>query len=261
MDATGLRVRWTAGDPDAGAELTADVSYSSDDGRTWRPFRMGPNTGEATIAKARLAGSRRARVRVTVSDGFAEGTVTSAPFAVRGTAPRVTIVAPERRAVVRAGERITLAGNALDDRGSALTGRSLTWFAGTRRLGRGSRLRVRLPRGTRSLRLVARDRNGLASAARVAVRVTLPALRIVSLRVPERVGRTASTMRVRIRTSAPATLAAGGRRYRLGRSARTVVVRLPRRPAVGVLNVPFRITPRGGTASGRVTGKFSVARA
>lgn len=255
-----LEVRWSATDPDGG-NLTSEVDFSADDGRTWRPVRMGAGGGSATIPRAMLAGGRRARVRVTVSDGFAEASATSQPFAVQGLAPQVTITGPDAGALVRPGERVTLSGSAFDDRQNALGGRSLTWLAGKRRLGSGNRLQTRLPRGTRHVRLVASDRNGLTGEARVAVRVTVPRLHVVSLQVPNRVRRSARTMRVRLRTSAPATVAVGAQRFALGRSARTIEVRLPRRPASGILGVAYRITPRGALSTGTVRGRFAVARA
>ncbi len=254
------QVRWRASDPDGGGALEASVDFSADGGRTWRTVHSGADAGAASIPLAMLTGSRRARVRVNVNDGFAQTTVRSAAIRVPGTKPRVRIVAPSPRETVRTGERVTLAGSAVDDAGRTLTGSSLTWFSGSRRLGSGARLRTLLGRATRSVRLVARDRNGLTATAAFALRVTAPPLRLESVQVPRRVGRGARSMRVRIRTSAPATLVAGGRRYRLGRAASTVVVKLPRRPAVGILSVAFRIAPRGAGASGTVTGRFSTAR-
>ena len=154
-----------------------------------------------------------------------------------------------------------LKGSAVDDSGQSLDNRSLTWFAGTTRLGTGSQLRTLLPRGTRVVRLVASDRNGLTGAARVAVRVSVPKLHVVSLQLPRRVKRQARSVRVRIRTSAPATIVIGTHRYSLGRSARTITVTLPRRPVVGIVSVAYRISPRGADASGTVKGRFTVARA
>jgi hypothetical protein len=254
-----LEVRWRASDPDGG-ELEASIDFSADNGRTWRTVQAAPDSGTASIPLATLTGSRLARVRVNVNDGFAETTVRSTSIRVPGTKPRVRIIGPERRATVRTGERVTLIASAVDDAGGTLTGRSLTWFAGSKRLGSGARLRTLLPRGARNVRLVARDRNGLAGVALVPLRVTVPPLRLVSVRVPGRVNRGARTMRVRIQTSAAATLVAGGRRYALGRAARTVIVTLPRRPSAGILDVPFRIAPRGSGARGTVTGRFSTAR-
>lgn len=254
-----LVVRWNATDPD-GDELAATVDFSADDGETWRPLRIGGSTGSATIPRAMLAGSTRARVRVTVNDGFTETQDTSAPFTVPGTAPQARIAGPESGAVVQAGDRVTLRGSAVDDTGAELDGRSLTWFAGSTRLGTGNRLQTRLPRGTRVVRLRAVDRNGLTGQARAAVRVVVPRLHVVAQQVPRRVGRRARTVRVRLATSAPATLVVGARRYRVDRRPRTLTVPLPRRPATGIVSVAFRVVARGGLAAGTVRGRFAVAR-
>jgi hypothetical protein len=134
----------------------------------------------------------------------------------------------------------------------------ITWLSGNRRLGRGAQIRVRLPRGARRLTLVARDRTGRKGSA--SVRVETPRLRIVSLQMPLEVGKDARTMKVRIRSSAPATLTAGGRHYPLRARATRLTVRLPRRPAVGVVNVRFNLSPRTHAASGTIRGTFAVAR-
>ena len=141
-----LEVRWQASDPDGG-DLHATVDFSPD-GRTWRTVHEGPSVGRVAIPGRLLAAGRRARVRLSVSDGFAARTVTSRPFRTEGAAPQVRILAPGVGALVRAGDRVVLAGSALDAAGQPLTGRSLTWYAGRERLGTGARLRTRLPAGT-----------------------------------------------------------------------------------------------------------------
>jgi len=47
----------------------ATIEFSPD-GRTWRPIWMGPDRGKAVVSSAGLPRSRRARIRVLVSDGF-----------------------------------------------------------------------------------------------------------------------------------------------------------------------------------------------
>jgi uncharacterized protein YndB with AHSA1/START domain len=251
-------VRWRASDPDSRA-LRATVDYSPD-GRNWRSVFEGPSTGRARIPGRYLAASKRARIRVTLSDGFAQASATSRRFRALGTRPRVRVLSPEGGAFLQTGERVTLIGSATDDFGIPIRGRRLTWYAGRKRLGRGARLRRRLPAGTRRLRLVARDRTGRKGVASLAVRVRRPRLRIARLVVPAKVRRKATTMTVRIRTSAPARLTVGRRRYRIGRRTTKVTIRLPRRPKVGIVGVRFKLSPRGGKAAGTTRGRFSTVR-
>jgi Calx-beta domain-containing protein len=253
-----LQVRWRATDPDGGA-LGANIDYSTD-GRTWRTVYDGPSSGKATIRGSLLPASRRGRIRLRVSDGFTQRSVTSRPFVALGTPPRVEIVTPNAGHPLLAGEAATLVGAAYDDLDRPLRGSALTWFAGGKRLGRGTSVRARVPRGTRRLTLVARDRAGRTSTARLRVLVTSPRLRIVALRVPLRVGRRARSLAIRIRPSEPAVLATRGRRFRLPARPTRVTIPLPRRPAVGVLEIPFRLSARSPKAAGTLKGTFSVAR-
>jgi hypothetical protein len=254
-----LEVRWDGSDPDRDA-LTATVDFSADGGRTWRTVHDGPSNGRATVPRSFLAGSERARVRVSVSDGFSEQTVTSAAFTAEGVPPRVEILSPQGGALVRAGERTRLAGSASDDRGRPITGRALTWFADRKRLGAGARLRVALPASARRLRLVARDATGLRSVVTLPVRVAARRLRIVDLDVPNRVSKNARTLTVSIRASAAATLTAAGRRSRVRTRGTRVVIPLPSRPAAGVVKVAFRLTPASRAVRGAIRGTFSVVR-
>ena len=254
-----LEVRWQASDPDRDA-LAATVDFSPDGGRTWRTVHGGPSDGRATVPAGFLAGSKRARLRVSISDGFSEGSVTSGAFTVDGIAPQPQILSPQAGSLIRAGERIKLAGSASDDRGRQLTGKALTWFAGRKRLGTGARLSVALPSATRRLRLVARDAAGLQGSVTLPVRVTARRLHIVAVDLPNRVAKNARTVTVRIRASAPATLTAAGRRFRVRTGRTRLVIPLPSRPGVGVVRVPFRLSATSRAVKGTVEGVFSVVR-
>ena len=254
-----LNVSWSASDPD-GDVLAATVDFSADNGKHWRTVYQGPSGGRAVIAGRYLAATKRARVRVNVNDGFSETSAKSQPFVSEGIPPRVEILTPLPGDPVSTGEKTTLIGTASDDIGRTLPGKALTWFAGGKRLGRGAQLRVRLPLGMVSLRLVARDRTGRTGSAKVRLRVQAPQLRIVSLKMPLKVRKNARSMSVRIRSSAPAKLVAGGRSFELGKRARKVTITLPKRPAVGVLSVPFKLSPRSGTARGTIRGRFTTVR-
>lgn len=254
-----LAVSWRATDPDHDP-LSATIDFSADNGRNWRTVYEAPSRGRALIRGRQLPASKHARLRVSVNDGFTERTATSRPFVTQGVPPSVEILAPLSGDAARSGERTLLIGAGFDDIGRAIPGKRLTWFAGRKRLGRGAQIRAKLPAGTRQLRLVARDSHGRAGRATVQLRVTAPALRIVGLKVPVRVGRKARTVTIRIRPSAPAKLISAGKRYRVPAKRTKIALRLPKRPKVGVLNIPFRLSARGGRATGTVRGRFTVLR-
>jgi hypothetical protein len=244
-----LRVRWTSADPDSGA-LQADVAYSADGGRSWRSLYQGANTGRVRIPGRFLAHSRNGRVRVTVDDGFNQVRAVSARLRADGRPPSVNIARPVAREVLRSDRPNVLVGSALDDLGRPVKGRALTWYAGRKRLGRGAVLRVRkLPARARTIRLEARVA-GLTGRATRRVKVATNPPRLTLLRAPRLVGARAHTVRVRVRATKAAVLAAGRSRYRVGTRARTLKLRLPARPKRGVLRVRFRLSAGGGRTSG-----------
>lgn len=69
----------------------------------------------------------------------------------------------------------------------------------------------------------------------------------------QRVRRGARSVSVRIAVSASVTLVAAGRAYRVGPATRRIAIRLPTRPAAGMLEVPFK--------AGTVRGTIAVIRA
>jgi hypothetical protein len=256
-----LAVRWSTSDPDSGRDVAeASVDYSSDGGRTWRTVHLGPDAGHATVPGRYLERSRRARIRVAVNDGFNETRVVSAPSRADGAPPAARILAPKKSEPLRAGISVLLLGEAQDDAGNRLRGHSLTWFANRHRIGRGERLTTRLPAGASTLRLVARDRSGRRGVARREIHVPAERLRLLRLDAPLTVPRRARKVTVQVAASAPATLRAGGRRYRVRTRAGRIVLPLPRKPARGVARVRFTLVPRGSAAVGRVSGRVEVFR-
>ena len=254
-----LTVRWQAGDSDSPA-LEATVDYSPDNGRSWRTVQQGSSTGSATIPASFLAAAKTARVRVAVSDGFNEAQVISAAFGVRrGGAERPHRASGRPRAAPRRRAPL-LVGAALDDLGRDLRGRSLTWFAGNRRLGTGEQLTVALPAGRYPLRLVARDGRGLTGEARASVRVAPARLELDALVAPDRVRPAARSVAVRVRASAPARFRVAGRSFAVGTTARRILIPLPRRPPDRRADPPLPPHRRGPRRLGTVRGTFQVPR-
>ena len=254
-----LLVRWSASDPDKD-RLQATVEYSPDAGRNWTTVYDGPSTGHASVPGRILAGSKRARVRVRVNDGYDEARAVSGLFRSEGRPPKTTIVRPVTTEKVQAGDRTILVGTALDDRNQPLSGGKLTWYAGRKRLGTGNRRTVRLDAGRIKLRLVARDRNGKQGVATRTIQVAPVMLRITTLGLPASVKHRAKTVKIRIAASGPATLRAGGGLFKVGTRARRLAIRLPRKPASGRLRVPIDLRAGGKVVRGRVRATLTVLR-
>lgn len=236
-----LQVRWNATDADGG-ELSARVEFSGDGGRTWTTVQAGPSRGRVAVPRTLLSGSRRARVRVRVDDGFNAATATSPVFTVVAPPPVVTISSPEGALRLAADTPLTLTGTAVGPLGRPLPASGLRWFDGQRALGRGSSVTVAsLSPGRHRLRLVARAGGATGTATRV---VTVQGVRPLFLlrRVPAALPRGARSVRLRVASTVAATLVAGGRRFTVGPRATTVVVPVAR----GTRAVSLRLTLRAG---------------
>jgi hypothetical protein len=207
-----------------------------------------------------LEGTRTARVRVDVGDGFSESTALSRRFRAAGARPVARIVSPSDGAVIVAGEKALLVGTAFDDRTETLEGAALRWYAGKRALGRGEQVTTRLAAGRTVLRLVARDRLGRRGTARLKVRVEPKRLRIVSLRFPRVVDSKARRVTGTIAVSAPAALRSVGKAYRLRTTPRKVTLGLPTRPRTGLVRSQFTIGARGAGTTGRIRAVVEVVR-
>lgn len=225
----GVSVRWSARDVDNDS-LIAFLGYSGDDGRSWRLIFAGPSSGRASLPSRYLFGSKRARLQLTVSDGFNATTVVSKRFTALGAPPQALIITPRAHLRVRADDPVSLAGTAIDDQGRQLKGTALRWFAGRRRLGHGARLTVHgLPAGRVTITLVSTDRSGRSSRSRVVIRVVSVAPLFLVLKVVGHRRAVFGAIRLRVAASVPATLIAGRTRARVGRRARTITIHL-RRP-------------------------------
>jgi hypothetical protein len=169
-----VRVRWRAS---AGVKLKwlrATVEYSADGGRTWKPMWLGANAGGVTLSSSLFQYSRRARIRVLLSDGFNQALSQSGPLTAVGTRPRVAILSPMGHATYAAAETVTLSGRAVDDAYHAIPAARLVWFAGAKRLGTGALITVpakTLGSGRVVVSLRARDGRGRVGSASVQVTV------------------------------------------------------------------------------------------
>ncbi len=205
-------VRWRATNPDH-QTLTASVDYSRNDGRSWQTVFIGPNTGHASLPGSYLDGSRSARVRVRVNDGFNESVAVSKRFAALDAPPQVSIAKTLR--AIPGDATVQLKGQAFDQLHS-LGGRSLRWYDGPFPLGSGSMVSAGpLPPGKNQIRLIARGAGG-AATARVAVNVSQVKIPYLQLAIPKSVARSARKLILHARSAVQATLTVDKLRFSLG---------------------------------------------
>ncbi len=241
-------VRWQANDSD-GDRLTTTVDYSADGGRHWKVVGSSASASSARVPNQLLSASRNARFRVRVSDGFDVATAISGVLRAAGARPVVHIIGGAPRGRMRADAMLLLRGAAFDDAGNRIAGRSLRWYAGRRLLGRGTLLTVPgLAAGTTAIRLVATDRHGRSSQARLPIRVLAVPPAFLVARAPGHVSPGARRVRVVVASTVPATLRIAGKRYAVNRKPR--VITIPIRRGRSILRLAYTLRARGGATRG-----------
>jgi hypothetical protein len=226
-------LRWSAADADGDA-LLATVDYSSNGGRSFEQIWTGPNGGSVRVPARYLSRSSKARLRVTVNDGFQQTSATSKRFRSPGAPPFVRILDPAKRVRQPNDAPLALTGEAFDDRLKQLRGKRLRWFLGKRKLGTGTRIsRMGLRPGRHRIRLVARDKYGRVGHDSVKVKLTPARPIFITLKAPKRLKRRKHALRMRVASSLDARLVVKGKRLRrqhfaVSRKERKVRVRVPR---------------------------------
>jgi hypothetical protein len=227
-------IRWRSHDAD-GDPLGAAIDYSANDGRSYRRIWIGPNRGLVRVPSRYLSLSSRARVRVTVNDGFRSTTTSSRRFRAPGAPPIVSILSPSPGVREPNDAPLVLSGQAVDDSGKLLGGKRLRWFLGARVLGTGAHIAVAgLRAGHDRIVLVGTD--GAGRAGRASVTVVLRAARplFLVLSAPKRVKRNAGVLKLKVSSSLDARLAvrtsvhARAQRFTVSRRPRTLAVHIPR---------------------------------
>ena len=244
-----LTVRWRASDADAD-RLRFTLGYSAD-GRTFHDVAGGPAGGRVRIPAAMLAASKRARLRLRVSDGFAETAVASPPFAIAPRRPAVTILQPLPDGRFAGGSLVFLSGGATDYRGHRLVGARLRWLARGKTLGFGEQLTAAIPAGAREIRLVASDAAGRTGSASVRIRAPASMPFFTRLTAPPTLSRRARRMTLVVATTQAALVRVAGRRFKVGRAVRRIHV--PVRPGRETLTLRLTLTSAGKSTHRVVT--------
>lgn len=254
-----VTVRWKATDADQAPSdqggLDVALDYSANGGRTFNRIYTGSNIGSVRLPRNYFSRARRARLRITVGDGFNLTTVTSPTFRSLGAPPVLHIVNPVPGLALDQNGTLLLHAEAFDDAGARLTGRSLTWHVGRIVIASGEITSATgLPAGRQAVTLTARDRFGRTASAsvRIIFVAVLPAFRTVA--APRTVSRRARSVTLTVSASVITPLSVGGRRFTVGRSASRV--RIPIKPG----RTPLKLTLKLGSGRLTVTRVITIGR-
>jgi hypothetical protein len=119
-------VAWSASDAD-GDPLDVVVEYSTDGGTSWVAVAFGQAGSTLDLPISELAGSDNARIRVTASDGFNQGSAVSPAFRVADTPPQPYISAPLAGESYTEGVPVPLRGGAFVPGAVSPSAFSLRW--------------------------------------------------------------------------------------------------------------------------------------
>jgi hypothetical protein len=218
-------VSWKAADADHD-RLVKTVESSADNGRTWRQVYRG--SGSSVLLPAGyFAASVKARLRVTVNDGFRSTSAVSGVLHVRRAAATVRIDTPRTKATVRSDGSITLVGSASTVLGPVPSSK-LVWYLDGRPIAKGAHASVRnLPPGHRVLSLKVAGDPG--RGARIALTITAVTPPFLAVRLPASVSAKAHYVNVHLRSGAAVTVSAGGKKLTL-KARGTGVLRVPITP-------------------------------
>ena len=226
-----VSVNWRATDADQARRdqggLSVSLDYSVNNGRTFSRIFMGSNVSKLRLPRNFFPRSRRARLRITVSDGFNTTTVTSGPFRSLGAPPVLRIENPTPHLILDQDATMLLRGEAFDDSGRRLRARALTWRNRRLVIGHGEITSTRgLAAGRQRITLTARDHFG--RTASVTVRVILIAVRpaFKTLRFPAKLSRHAHSFRIAVRTSVTTTLRVGSKRFTVGPRVKRLKIKI-----------------------------------
>jgi uncharacterized delta-60 repeat protein len=169
-----VTLRWRARDRDRDV-LQVTVDYSANGGKTWQRLFVGKDRGRLTVPRGLLSASSAARLRVIADDGFNRGRATTPKLVSLGAPPSARILSLRNKQRLKAGMPIVLEGQAIDDAGTVLSGRSLRWYVNQAKKPAGYGARITLAgrkAGKLTIRFVAVDRRKRATTRVVSLTVS-----------------------------------------------------------------------------------------
>jgi hypothetical protein len=229
--------------------LTVSVDYSRNGGLTWRPIFTGPNHGRAKLPSLYFTASKKARVRVRVSDGFNESSALSPVFTALGARPKVTIVTQIAPGTIVPGYTgLQLTGQAIDQAGHMLRPARLRWFVDGVAFGFGGAFSAPpLPPGLNRVSLVARDPAGRTGFATITVNVAPISLPYFKINVPTRIFPGQTKLQIAATSTIPATLTVGQEPFSIGNPQGPTPVVIPITPGTTPLLLEMKLTAEGIT--------------
>jgi hypothetical protein len=243
-----LTVKWKATDPDPDP-LEATVSYAAD-GKHFSAVYKGPAaTGAVQIRRSLLRGSDKAKVRVSVDDGFHLDAATSKPFKVVPPAPIVHISDPVGPVTIGADSSLSLSGSASGAGGTPVRAKALRWIDGKNELGKGDSVSVSgLKPGKHTLTLTAKS-GGATGRASIPVTVTPVKPEFLVLAGPPSVSAKAKNMKITVACNVTAKMTVGKKTFKVVPKTYKYKVPVPKGKTTFALPVTLKAGGQETTAS------------
>lgn len=246
-------IRWKTRDRDGG-ELTAHVAYSANAGKKWQDIYSGPGvSGRVPVPRRLLAGSKRAKLRVTVDDGFNQGSATSGKFKVAASPPTVRITDPAKPTVVGADATVQLRGEAFKTNGRPLPGKALKWKDGRRRIGKGAAISLSGMRPGRHTITLAASASRKAGRDRLKLRVKAVKPAFLKLSAPDSISRKARKVKLKVASTVAAKLKIGKKHYRVGTRSKKITFPVKRGRRTLKLKLTLSVGKRSNTTVVEIT--------
>jgi hypothetical protein len=170
------RVTWKAKDADQDS-LTFSLLYSGDDGATWLPVANSLSATSFEFDTSIVPGSRQARIRVVVTDGFNTAQDQSKePFTIVEKGPQPLIVQPASSSVFAPGTQVAFVGEATDLEEPMLFEDAFSWAYDGVTFAVGRQAQAILPEGKHEIVLTVIDSAGRMGTAGAVVYVEDPGL-------------------------------------------------------------------------------------
>jgi hypothetical protein len=166
-----IPIAWSASDAD-GDPLDVVVEYSTNGGTSWIAVAFGQAGNTLDLPISELAGSDNARIRVTASDGFNQGSDVSPAFSVADTPPQPYISNPLDGQSYTEGVPVPLRGGAFVPGATSMADSSLRWRSNRDGdLGTSATLDAVLSVGPHVISLEATGDSGLSASTSVNITV------------------------------------------------------------------------------------------
>jgi hypothetical protein len=165
------KIRWLARDDD-GDELSFNILYTPDGGKTWIPVASKVKELGFEVDTSILPGGDRALIKVIATDGFHTADDDSDRFfSLLPGPPEVSILEPVDGTLFEPGTMIHFVGSASDKEDSVIPDDSFVWSYGDTVFATGRDVHAALPNGFHVVKLTVRDSDEMEGTASVEIQV------------------------------------------------------------------------------------------